>query len=75
MVFAQAAAGHDAIRTLDHKIHRGQIRWIFEADIMSFFDSLDRTKLKKMLEVRIADTSLLRLSENVYVLVYWMVLN
>ena len=28
---------------------------------MSFFDSLDRTELKKMLEVRVADGSLLRL--------------
>jgi hypothetical protein len=37
------------------------VRWIFEADIVSFFDSLDRTELKKMLEVRVADGSLLRL--------------
>ncbi len=28
---------------------------------MSFFDSLDRTQLKKMLEVRVADGSLMRL--------------
>ena len=28
---------------------------------MSFFDSLDRTELKKMLEIRVADGSLLRL--------------
>ena len=37
------------------------MQWIFEADIVSFFDSLDRTELKKMLEVRVADGSLLRL--------------
>ena len=42
-------------------MHRGEVRWIFEADIVSFFDSLDRTELKKMLEVRVADGSLLRL--------------
>ncbi len=35
--------------------------WIFEADIVSFFDSLDRRKLKEMLEIRVADGSLLRL--------------
>ena len=35
--------------------------WILEADIVSFFDSLDRTELKKMLEIRVADGSLLRL--------------
>jgi hypothetical protein len=32
-----------------------------EADIKSFFDSLDRTKLEEMLHVRVADGSLLRL--------------
>jgi RNA-directed DNA polymerase len=42
-------------------VHQGEVRWIFEADIVSFFDSLDRTELKKMLEVRVADGSLLRL--------------
>ena len=42
-------------------VDQGEVRWILEADIVSFFDSLDRTELKKMLEVRIADGSLLRL--------------
>jgi group II intron reverse transcriptase/maturase len=37
------------------------VKWILEADIVSFFDSLDRNQLKKMLEVRVADGSLLRL--------------
>ncbi len=35
--------------------------WILEADIVTFFDSLDRKKLKEMLEIRVADGSLLRL--------------
>jgi group II intron reverse transcriptase/maturase len=52
---------HDAVRTLNRVVDQGRVRWIFEADIVSFFDSLDRTELKKMLEVRIADGSLLRL--------------
>ena len=42
-------------------MHRGEVEWILEADIVSFFDSLDRTELKKMLAVRVADGSLLRL--------------
>jgi RNA-directed DNA polymerase len=54
-------SAHDAVRTLEQSVHRGEVRWIFEADIVSFFDSLDRTELKKMLEVRVADGSLLRL--------------
>ncbi len=51
------------MRTLDRVVHQGKGNWILEADIVSFFDSLDRTKLKKMLEVRVADGSLLRLIE------------
>lgn len=42
-------------------MHRGKVSWILEADIASCFDSLDRTKLKEMLQIRIADGSLLRL--------------
>ncbi|MAG33076.1 MAG: hypothetical protein CL908_19530 [Deltaproteobacteria bacterium] len=37
------------------------MNWILEVDITSFFDSLDRSQLKKGLEVRAADGSLLRL--------------
>src|SRR5918992_825812 len=59
--FRPKHSAHDAVRTLNRVVDQGQVRWIFEADIVSFFDSLDRTELKKMLEVRVADGSLLRL--------------
>ena len=59
--FRPKRSAHDAVRTLKRTVDRGDVRWIFEADIVSFFDSLDRTKLKKMLEVRVADGSLMRL--------------
>jgi hypothetical protein len=36
------------------------VEWIREADIVSFFDSLDRTELQRMLELWVADGSLLR---------------
>ena len=42
-------------------MYRGEVNWILETDIVSFFDSLDRTRLKEMLQVRVADGSLLRL--------------
>ena len=38
-----------------------QANWILEFDIASFFDSLDRTELMKMLQKRVADGSMLRL--------------
>ena len=59
--FRPGRSAHDAIRTLDQIVHRGEVSWILEANIVSFFDSLDRTKLKEMLEIRVADGSLLRL--------------
>jgi hypothetical protein len=39
----------------------GEVRGSFEADIVSFFDSLDRTERKKRLAVRVAAGSLVRL--------------
>ncbi len=59
--FRPKRSPHDAIRALDRIVHRGEVSWILEADIVSFFDSLDRKKLKEMLEIRVADGSLLRL--------------
>src|SRR5215813_8220975 len=59
--FRPGRSAHDAVRTLKRIVDRGEVRWILEADIVSFFDSLDRTELKKMLEVRVADKALLRL--------------
>jgi RNA-directed DNA polymerase len=52
---------HDAVRALDRAVHQGEVNWVLEADIVSFFDSLVRNKLKEMLQIRIADGSLLRL--------------
>jgi len=59
--FRPGRSAHEAVRTLDRIVHQGKVSWILEADIVSFFDSLDRTKLAKMLEVRVADGSLVRL--------------
>src|ERR671924_1713689 len=59
--FRPGRSAHDAVRTLDQIVHRGEVQWILEADIVSFFDSLDRSELKKMLELRVVDGSLLRL--------------
>jgi len=59
--FRPGRSAHDALRALDRVVHRGEVSWILEADIVSFFDSVDRTALLKMLQVRVADGSLLRL--------------
>jgi len=59
--FRPGRSAHDAVRTLDRIVHRGEVRWILEADIKSFFDSVDRNALTEMLQTRVADGSLLRL--------------
>jgi RNA-directed DNA polymerase len=58
--FRPGRSAHDAVHTLDQIVHRGEGEWILEADIVSFFDSLDRTELKRMRELRVVDGSLLR---------------
>jgi group II intron reverse transcriptase/maturase len=59
--FRPGRSAHEAVRTLKRIVDGGEVRWIYEADIVSFFDSLDRTELKKMLGIRVADGSLMRL--------------
>ena len=59
--FRPGRGAHDAIRALDRIAHQGKVSWILEADVVSFFDSLDRTQLKEMLQIRVADGSLMRL--------------
>ena len=59
--FRPGRSAHDAVRTLKRIVEEGEVQWLFEADIVSFFDSLDRNERKKMLEVRVVDGSLQRL--------------
>jgi RNA-directed DNA polymerase len=59
--FRPGRGAHDALRALRAPIYRGEVNWILEADIQSYFDSLHRNQLVEMLRTRIADTSLLRL--------------
>lgn len=59
--FRPERSAHDALRAVDAMASREGIKWILEADIQAFFDSLDRTELKEMLQIRIADESFMRL--------------
>jgi len=59
--FRRERNAHDAVRALNKAVGQGEARWILEADIETFFDSLDRSKLREMLEQRVADGSLMRL--------------
>jgi group II intron reverse transcriptase/maturase len=59
--FRPGRSAHDAVRALDGAVAKGRVTWILEADIVSFFDSVDRKALMEMLRTRIADESLMRL--------------
>jgi RNA-directed DNA polymerase len=59
--FRPGRSAHDALRALNRMLYRREVRWIIEADIVCYFDSLDRTKLKEMLRLRVADESFMRL--------------
>jgi group II intron reverse transcriptase/maturase len=59
--FRPGRSAEDALRSLNGAVHRGEVTVIYEADIVSFFDRIDREKLKELLERRLADKSLMRL--------------
>ena len=59
--FRPGRSAHDALRALNRTLFQRETHWVIEADIKSFFDSIDRKMLMGMLRERIADESLLRL--------------
>jgi group II intron reverse transcriptase/maturase len=63
--FRPGRRAHDALRVLDRAVTRGEVNWVLEADIVSFFDRIDRKRLKELLQERLADKSLMRLTGTV----------
>jgi len=59
--FRPKRSAHDAVRALTRAVDEGEANWILEFDVVSFFDSVRRSQLLEMLQVRVADGSLLRL--------------
>jgi len=43
--FRRGRSAHDALRVLNRGLYQGEVNWILEADITSFFDSVDRKML------------------------------
>jgi len=59
--FRPGRSAHDALRTVNVACMRGEVNWVLEADIESFFDSIDRKKLMEMLRQRVNDEDFARL--------------
>ena len=51
----------DAVRDMTARLHFGPFRYVVEADIRGYFDTIDHDWLMKMLELRIDDRRFLRL--------------
>jgi retron-type reverse transcriptase len=59
--FRPGRSCHDALRTLGRTLDFGAVNYVVEADIKSFFDTVDRVWLEKFLSHRIADQRMLRM--------------
>jgi group II intron reverse transcriptase/maturase len=59
--FRPGRSPHDALRQLNGGIARGEVNWVLETDVQSFFDSIDRTKLVSVVRERVVDGAMLRL--------------
>jgi group II intron reverse transcriptase/maturase len=59
--FRPGRSPHYALDALATGIHRRKVNWVLDADIRSFFDTLDHGWLVKFVEHRIADRRVVRL--------------
>jgi len=59
--FREGRSPHQAIKELREQCYRQKIRWIVDADVSRFFDSLDHGVLREIIKKRINDGGLIRL--------------
>ena len=59
--FRPGRQAHDALTVIDRAAIAGHANWILEADIVSFFDSVDRRLLMEMIDQRVPDGALQQL--------------
>ena len=53
--FRPGRSAHDALDALDKAIMRRGQRWVIDADIRKYFDSIDHRRLREFLDLRIRD--------------------
>ena len=59
--FRPGRSQHQALDALWVGLHRKRVNWVLDADIRSFFDTVDHGWMRRFLEHRIADRRMLRL--------------
>jgi len=58
--FRPKRSAHDALDALSTALHR-RVNWVLDADIRSFFDTIDHGWMQKLIEHKIGDKRLVRL--------------
>jgi len=58
--FRPKRSAHDALDALAEAIQR-KVNWVLDADIRSFFDTIDQERLQRLIEHRIGDSRMVRL--------------
>lgn len=59
--FRPGKSAHNALDALAASMTKGRVNWVLDADIRSFFDTIDHAWMKKFIELRIGDERLVRL--------------
>lgn len=59
--FRQRRSAHQALGVLREKAIRWNARWVVDADIKGYFDSIDHEQLRRIIRKRIGDGSIIRL--------------
>jgi group II intron reverse transcriptase/maturase len=59
--FRPGRSPHQALDALSEVLHHRKVNWVLDADIRSFFDTIDHGWMQKFVEHRIADERMVRL--------------
>ena len=59
--FRRGRSAHDALKELREQATGMDIKWVLDADISGFFDSIDHGKLREIIRQRVNDGGLIRL--------------
>ena len=59
--FRSNRSAHDALKAVQESVSKNPVKWIVDVDIKGYFDSVNHGWMKKFLEHRIADKTILRL--------------
>jgi group II intron reverse transcriptase/maturase len=52
---------HEALEAVDRMLYRGKVDWVLDADLRSYFDTIEHDRLVEVLGHRIGDQRLIRL--------------